>query len=190
MALKSEYRYEVLSKNNWNHFEDLLGERGGCGGCWCMAHRLKTSVYNELKGEGNHRAQKELVWEGKKNGLLLFCEDQAIGWISIAPREEFYKIENSRIYKRNDTQTIYSITCFFVRKDLRRKGISHQLIEAALDYSRCSGIKVVEAYPVIPYAAKMPDAFAWTGIYSVFQKAGFFVYSNKSKSKPLMRYTF
>jgi hypothetical protein len=35
------------------------------------------------------------------------------------PREDFIKLENSRVHKRIDNNIVWSIPCFFIHKDFR-----------------------------------------------------------------------
>ena len=51
-----------------------------------------------------------------------------------------------------------------------------------------NGAKIVEAYPVVPYSNSIPAAFAWTGIPSSFEKAGFKEVIRRSRTRPIMRY--
>src|SRR2546428_10623544 len=78
--------FEPLSPANWNQFEKLFGERGACGGCWCMSFRLKRADFEEGKGQGNKDAMKKLVFENRTTGLLGFYEGEAIAWLSMSPR--------------------------------------------------------------------------------------------------------
>ena len=32
--------FKELSAKTWKDYEALMGENGGCGGCWCMSWRL------------------------------------------------------------------------------------------------------------------------------------------------------
>ena len=50
-----------LDKCNWHDFVELFGERGACGGCWCMSWRLKKSDFERQKGLKNKQAMYELV---------------------------------------------------------------------------------------------------------------------------------
>ena len=54
---------------------------------------------------------------------------------------------------------------------------------------RVEGATAVEAYPVEPYSEKMPAAFAWTGIASAFEKAGFVEVLRRSAARPILRRT-
>jgi GNAT superfamily N-acetyltransferase len=179
---------QPLVKSNWKQFEQLLGERGGCGGCWCMTHRLSAAAFEQNKYDGNKKLLSQLVEREIPVGLLGIMKQEAIAWLSFAPRSQFTRLEKSRIYKPVDFQPVWSITCFFIKKEYRNKGISLVMIEAAKTHAQKNNIKILEAYPVKPYADRMPDPFAWTGFFSTFEKAGFKVVSNLSKARPMMRY--
>jgi len=177
-----------LDSNRWGDFELLFGARGGCGGCWCMSWRQKRSDFYRLRGDGNKLAMKTLVEQNECVGLLAYVDGKPIGWCAIAPREAFPRLENSKVWKRIDDQQVWAITCFFIANSFRRKGISLELIKGAINYCKENSIKIIEAYPVVPYREKIPDAFAWTGFPAVFEKAGFVVAERRSPSKPIMRY--
>jgi GNAT superfamily N-acetyltransferase len=89
--------------------------------------------------------------------------------------------------KRIDDQPVWSIVCLFIARPYRRKGVSVELVKAAADYVRKRGGKIVEGYPVEPRKDEMPDAFAWTGLASAFQKAGFVERARRSETRPIMR---
>ena len=153
-----------------------------------MAWRLPTSVWKNGKGIKNKRAMKRRVTAGTVPGILAYQGNQPIGWCSVAPREEFVFLSHSRVLAPLDQQKVWSISCLFVQKEFRRKNLSVKLLKAAIQYVRKRKGKVVEAYPVIPYSVRMPDAFAWTGTLPAFVKAGFREAGRKSRSRPIMRY--
>ena len=61
-------------------------------------------------------------------------------------------------------------------------------LKAVIKYAKENNIKIIEAYPTIPTQEKLPDAFAWIGLYSSFKKAGFEIVDQTSKSRPMVRY--
>ncbi len=181
--------FEPLTRNNWNKFTELFGINGACGNCWCMYFRLSKTDFEEGKAnEGNKNAIKQLVWSNRPTGLLAFYEDIPIAWCAFAPREDFLKLEKSRVHKRIDEQSVWSIPCTFIAKDFRRKGVSVELLKGVIKFAREQGIKLIEAYPVVPTQAKIPDAFAWTGLYKSFERAGFEIADRTSKNRPMVRY--
>lgn len=184
---KTDLKFTPLTIKSWPKFEKIMGERGGCGGCWCMTYRLTTKEFNANKFDGNKKLMKKIVASKKPVGLIASLKREPIGWISFAPREDYIKIENSRTLKRIGDKPVWSITCFFVKKELRRQGYSKLLIKGAVEFARKKKIKTLEAYPVIPYTNKMPDAFAWLGLLSAFTENGFVVVKKFGKSKAMVR---
>jgi hypothetical protein len=180
--------YKPLSEKTWKDFEFLFGQRGACGGCWCMSWRLKHSAFEKQKGQGNKNAMHKLAKNKEQIGIIGYIGKQAVAWCAVAPREKFVRLENSRVLKRIDEQSVWSITCFFIIKEFRRKGISSEMLKCVIDYCQKKKVKILEGYPSVPYSTNIPAAFAWTGIPSSFEKAGFTEAARRSPSRPIMRY--
>jgi len=181
--------FRPLTPQRWSDLEKLFGARGACGGCWCMSWRLIRSQYEKQKGPGNKAAFKAIVSKGPSPGVLAYSGGEPVGWCAVAPREVHERLENSRILARVDDQPVWSVTCFFVARAFRRAGVSVQLLKAAVAHATKLGAKIVEGYPVEPRKDPMPDVFAWTGMLSAFQKAGFKEIARRSASRPIMRFT-
>ena len=187
--IASELTFEPLTKKNWAQFVQLFGERGACGNCWCMYFRLKKEEFIEGKqNDGNKESMKELVWADLPTGILGLYEGQAIAWCAFAPREDYLKLENSKVHKRIDNKPVWSITCFFIDKHFRRMGVSVAMLKGVIAYAKKKKIKVVEAYPTIPTKDQLPDSFAWIGLYKSFERAGFKIVDRTSKNRPMVRY--
>lgn len=180
--------FAPLTPDRWNDFERLFGQRGACGGCWCMWWRLKRSIFNEQKGSANKRAMRKIVVAGPPPGILAYADGRAIGWCAVGPRTTYPVLERSRTLKAVDEQPVWSITCFFVDKAYRRRGVSEALVAAAVEYAVRQGARIVEGYPIEPKKEREPDAFIWTGLPSAFQKAGFKEVLRRSATRPIVRY--
>jgi GNAT superfamily N-acetyltransferase len=181
-------RFLPVTTSRWKDLEQLFGERGACGGCWCMSWRLAKADFEKGKLRANKAALAALVASGKAPGILAYDGKAPIGWCSVAPREQFDYLRRSRVLAPIDDKPVWSISCLFVRKEYRGQGVSVGLLKAAVDHVRKKGGAIVEGYPVIPYAARMPAAFAWTGTLSAFKRAGFTEAARKSQARPIMRY--
>jgi GNAT superfamily N-acetyltransferase len=178
--------YPVTSAR-WADLEKLFGERGACGGCWCMLWRLKRSQYEKQKGAKNKRALRRIVLSGEPPGLLAYARGQPVGWCALAPREAYPALERSRLLQRLDDKPVWSIACLFVAKAFRRKGVSVQLLQAALGHVRNRGGQILEGYPQDPKKDPMPDVFAHTGLAAAFEEAGFTEQLRRSPTRPIMR---
>jgi GNAT superfamily N-acetyltransferase len=187
--IHEQLTFEPVTKDNWDKFVALFGNRGACANCWCMFYRLKQADFKAGKvNDINKSRMKELIREEKPVGIIAIHEGQAIAWCAFAPREDYLKLENSRVHKRIDDKPVWSIPCFFIDKKFRRKGISVTLLKGVIEYARKHKIGIIEAYPTIPTQEKLPDAFAWIGLYKSFERAGFEIVDHKSKSRPMVRY--
>lgn len=185
--MSGRLEFHPLTPERWADLEELLGPRGACAGCWCMWWRLKRSEWTRQKGTGNQRAFRKIVEAGDPPGILAYAGGKPVGWCAIGPRETYPVLERSRILKRVDDQPVWSVTCFFVARPWRRKGVTEKLLAAAVKYARRRGAKIVEGYPVEPRQARIPDAFAWTGFAAAFRKAGFVEVARRSAGRPVVR---
>src|SRR5579859_4511206 len=164
MAKSLKLSFHPVTPERWPDLEKLFGERGACGGYWCMTWRLKRAEWEKGKGESNKRALQVIVERDDRPGVLACVGDEPVGWCSIAPREVFSALGRSRVLAAVDETPVWSISCLFIAKSYRRQGVSVKLIDAAVKFAATRGAKMVEAYPVEPYSDKMPAAFAWTGL--------------------------
>jgi GNAT superfamily N-acetyltransferase len=181
-------KFQAATPSRWADVEELFGERGACGGCWCMFWRLPRKNFDAGKGAGNKRAFQKIVRSGKKPGVIAYAGREPVAWCAIARREDYVALERSRILQPVDDQRVWSISCLFVKKPYRRRGVSAQLLRAAVEFAAGQGAKVVEGYPVEPSMEKMPDPFLWHGVPSAFLAAGFKEVLRRSKSRPIMRF--
>jgi GNAT superfamily N-acetyltransferase len=183
----SALRFHALTPRRWPDLEQLFGLRGACGGCWCMLWRLTRSDFEKQKGSVNQAALRRIVESKKPAGVIAYYEGQPVGWCAVAPRKDYPSLARSRILKPVDDQVAWSVTCFFVKRDFRRYGLSAQLLQAAAKYAQGHGAKLLEGYPIEPRRRHVPDVFAWTGFASAFRKAGFQEVARRSRTRPFMR---
>ncbi len=184
----SHLEFQPVTRERWNDVAQLFGERGACGGCWCMYWRLSHSVYEKNKGIGNKKAFKKLVNSNGTPGLLAYVHGQPAGWCSFGPREDFQRLAGSRIFERVDDRPVWSIVCFFIARPYRRKGLSVALLKAVVEYAGSRGANIVEGYANDPADRISPDTFVYTGLASTFRKAGFVEVARRSKTRPIMQY--
>lgn len=186
--LTSSLSFRPATAEQWADLEELFGERGACGGCWCMFWRVPRKQYERDKGAGNKRAFKKIVTSNRKPGVIAYYGKEPIGWCAIAPRDEYVGLERSRILMPVDEKPVWSVSCLFIKKPYRRKGFSGQLLRAAVEFAASQGATTIEGYPVEPSMDKMPDPFLWHGVPSAFKAAGFKEVLRRSKSRPIMRF--
>jgi GNAT superfamily N-acetyltransferase len=154
-----------------------------------MWWRQSSSEWQKRRGSDRKEALKTIAFQGKVPGILAYSDGQPIGWCSISPREDFHRLERSRTLKRVDNQPVWSVVCFFVAKQFRGKGISTKLLKAAVKYAGEHGAEIIEGYPSRS-KERLQDTVVYTGLASMFLKAGFIDLGSISKTRTIMRYEF
>jgi len=180
---------EPLTIERWPDFEILFGPNGACGGCWCTWWKLPHADFKLMKGDGARQAQREIVAAGTVPGLLAYVDGLPIGWIAVEPRAAYPRLARSRVLKAVDDQPVWSVTCFFISKRMRRRGVTVALLRAAIEHVRQNGGRIIEGYPVEPREGKSPDAFVFTGLPGAFRAAGFVEVARHSPTRPIYRIT-
>lgn len=176
------------TREHWSDLVTLFGARGACGGCWCMFWRRTGAEYSAAKGAKNRRALRRLVQSEEPPGLMAWVDGEPAGWIALAPRSAYRRLERSRILKPVDDRSgVWSVPCFFVAREHRGRGLTVALLRAAVDHAARRGARILEGYPVEP-AARQADVFVYTGLASAFRKAGFREAVRRSPTRPVMRY--
>lgn len=175
-----------LTAARWRDFEALFGPRGACAGCWCMYYRLPGKQFHAGKGAKNKRAMKKIVDGGEIPGLLAYVDGVPAGWVSMAPRESFPRLERSRVLARVDDRPVWSVVCFFVHKDHRKRGLTGRLLDAAAAWAGRQGAALVEGYP-LDTAKEVPSVFAWNGFLGAFERARFEEVARRSPARPIVR---
>ena len=171
----------------WKDVEKLFGDKGACGGCWCMHWRLTKKEFEQKKGDGNRTAFRRIVKGKAQTGIIAYENKNPVGWIAFAPREHYTKLETSRILQPVDDKPVWSVVCFFVDKNHRRKGLTVEMLKEAAKHAKKNGGKILEGYPIEPNTDNYVPAFAYTGLASAFKKAGFTEAARRSETRPIMR---
>ena len=143
---------EPVTPERWPDLVDLFerrGPRGGhrnspAAGCWCMYWRDRSLPH----GEPKQRALEALVRSGREPGLIAYEAGTPVGWVAVAPREEFAALLRSPQYRpRDDDVGVWAIVCFVVDRYARGKGVAGTLVDAAVAHAAARGASAVEAYP-------------------------------------------
>ena len=161
-----------LTSPRWPELVELFERRGPRGGaqnspaygCWCMYWRDRSLPH----GEPKKQALAELVRAGRETGLLAYDDGRPVGWVSIAPREEYGDLLRSPQYRpRTEEHGVWSIVCFTIDRGARGRGLAPTLLDAAVAHACSRRASTVEAYP---HATKADD---YMGSLELFLGRGF-----------------
>ncbi|MEM8645388.1 MAG: GNAT family N-acetyltransferase [Pseudomonadota bacterium] len=156
--------------------------------CWCMHPRLTDAQMRALPGEGKAKdrrraALEQLARRPTAPGVLAYQGREPVGWVAVAPRGEYARVDGSRATPRVDEENVWVIACIAVRKDYRGSGVAVKLIQAAAAYAIENGAPAVEAYPRAG-TQWTGDDNAYFGTEPMFKRAGFDVVRGQLENLP------
>jgi GNAT superfamily N-acetyltransferase len=169
-----EITIRPVDMSRWQDLTKLFGPSGIQRGCWCMGRRLSAKEFEANGNAENRAALKQLVRDCRPVGLVGYVADNPVTWCAVAPRPAYQPILRSRslpIDEPND-ESIWAITCLFTKAGFRKQRLTVPMIEAAVEYARSSGARIVEAYPV---EGTIGDVSR--GMLSTFVHTGFSVHA-------------
>ena len=150
-----------------------------------MYWRIGTA-YHQRDRAKNKAALRRIVKRGPPPGLLAFDGGLAVGWCQLTPRADLAWLDRTRHLTRVDDLPVWSISCFYVRRGYRRRGVVSSLIAAAVKAARRAKAPALEAYP-IDTSKPQSTHNLFTGTASAFARAGFKTVARRAPHRPVMR---
>ena len=143
----SEYAIRALDASTWDAFARLVEKHNGCGfgGCWCTSFHSREG---RPEGEKGRPWKERLVREGNAHAALVFngvARGSVVG-IRLAGGASAHLSPEGMGDRLTGEPPAYRITCIFVDRDYRRKGVAAAAVRGALDLIATAGGGVVEAY--------------------------------------------
>lgn len=173
-----------LTLDLWPALEELFGTSRPASRCWCMYGRIGRA-YRTRPPARNKAAFHDIVKRGPPPGLIAFDGDIAVGWCQLTPRDAIPILDRTWRLKRVDEVPVWSISCLYVRPPYRRRGVTSQLIAAALKAAKRAGAPALEAYP---FDANVSPSASGSGYASTFDRAGFKIVARRLPARPIMRH--
>jgi GNAT superfamily N-acetyltransferase len=194
--MADELEIHPLTADRMSDLAELFGQGGDPKWCWCAYYRLRGMSWQNSTPARNRAVLKRAVdsatTDDRAPGLVAYRGGAAVGWVSLAPREEFERLEHSTVLRRVDDRPVWSIVCFVVGRKARGQGVASALLDAAVAYAREHGATLLEAYPIETGERRVPAANAYHGTLSMFERAGFRVverrqFNRTSPVRPIVR---
>ena len=129
---RRSFHVAPLSPERWPDLEVLFGERGASSGCWCMWWRVPAKEWERDAGAGNRNVFRRIVEAGPAPGLLAYDGGRPVGWVAVAPREEYPRLNRSPKLKPIDDVPTWAVTCFYIDREYRGSGVAGTLLAAAV----------------------------------------------------------
>lgn len=183
-----------LSAERLPDLRALFDQGGDPRRCQCAWWRTPASGWGDWTRERNQRVLGELAGHDPAPGLVAYANGgtEAVGWVSLGPREHFVRLERSKVLARLDDAPVWSIVCFIVARRWRGRGVATALLDAAVAFARHHGATLIEAYPVDPARGRVPPASAFMGPQPMFERAEFEVVGHRqwnagTPPRPILR---
>lgn len=143
-------------------------KRPDAGGCWCMAYRDSRVPNLERPAFLSGLCATE-----PGPGVLAYVDGEVAGWCSVAPRSTYRRLMGSRTIPFLDERDAWSAVCFVVRPGYRRRGLMHELLDAAVGHAAAHGAEVIEGYPVETGGTRVDVISGYVGTVELFEAHGF-----------------
>ena len=188
------YSTKELTPRTYPDFQELAVRQGSC---WCMYYQrpgpIGTKLTTDARNRINRKDKEKLVRRGKSHAILVYDGATQVGWCQYGTQDELPRIDAGRNYRKigppAGVKKLWRITCFFVDKNHRSKGVSKAGLSAALKSIEKRGGGIVEAYPVVSEKMAAVPEWRWFGTPGMFEREGFRAVAPLGTSLTLMRKT-
>jgi ribosomal protein S18 acetylase RimI-like enzyme len=186
-----ELTVRPLTPETWDAFAALVERHNGIfGGCWCIWFHPDCAERGQGY-EGNRALKRRHVEEGTAHAALVLDGDRAVAWCEYGTPQELPNIHHRKDYEAKlDQLPDWRLTCIFIDKAYRRRGLSHLALRGALDLIAQAGGGVVEGYPQdLSDGRRVGNSFLYNGTRALYEAAGFTYQRPKGKGHTVMRRT-
>ena len=170
-ARMPKYTVKPLAPATWSDFAALVERHDGVwGGCWCL------EFHADGKARGPHRraAKEAHVRAGTAHAALVYDGDRCVGWCQFGSPEELPRIKRRRAYDAEPGDAPdWRITCFFVDKAYRGKGVASAALTGALKEIARLGGGLVESFPEDVEGRTVSGSFLHNSRLAMFEGQGF-----------------
>lgn len=190
--MNERFRAQPLTTDRWDDFEAVMGPRGACYDCWCTYFRLSPAERKSFAGSEKKDFMRQRVSAGPAPGLIGYLGDRPVGWVQVGPRADVPNWNSPRTVSRPldeadaEDPTIWAVSCFFIVSKERGKGLSHQMLAAAVAHARAAAARVIDACP-IERTKQSKSVGLYVGSRRIFEAAGFAEVASRKEGRPLMR---
>ncbi len=174
-----------LTEATWPSLETLFSANKTVGGCWCVWFMRPHAQVRAGWGADNRAFLRERV--GAPLGLLAVRDGEPLGWVAVAPRPTYPRLATSAITRSDAGPDTWSVTCFFVHRRARGRGLAADLLSAAVGYAADRGAAAVEGHPVDTEGARRSSGDLYHGTLEMFRAAGFDLVDRRGTRRALVR---
>jgi GNAT superfamily N-acetyltransferase len=196
-------RIVPANESSWEDLQTVFGERGTAPICQCQRFKLRPKESFRWSPVEERAARLQAQTNAGQpdadttTGLVAYLDGEPVAWCAVERRTAYTGL--IRVYRvpwvgRSEDKaddSVWALTCFFVRAGFRRRGFTYELAKAAVDFARERGARALEGYPMITEPGQV---VIWdevlVGTRSIFADAGFTEVSHPTPRRVVMRIDF
>jgi GNAT superfamily N-acetyltransferase len=202
-CMGDELRIVPANEAACDDLQAVFGVRGAAAHCQCQRYKLQPrEAFRKFPVEERARRLREQTACGRPDsettsGFVAYLDGEPVGWCAVEPRTAYGGLaRNNRVpwegrSEDKADETVWAVTCVFVRAGFRGRGIAYALARAAVDFARARGARALEAYPIL---VEPGQTISWDEIHvgnpSIFRAAGLAEVNRPTKRRVVMRTDF
>ncbi|MGH2540276.1 MAG: GNAT family N-acetyltransferase, partial [Actinomycetota bacterium] len=145
---------------SWEDLQAIFGMRGDPSRCFCQRYKMAPGESwasvgaEELAARLREQTECGHPTSSTTSGLVAYLDDEPVGWCAVEPRPAYPRMLRKmrvpwegRAEDKHD-EGVWAVTCFVTRAGFRKRGITHALAHAAVDFARDRGARALEGYPI------------------------------------------
>lgn len=143
---------KLAGPDEWMDVQRALTGGGDGRNCQCCWPVMSSAEWRESSRDGRREFLHTQLATGPAPGIVCYANGDAVGWARVGPRPLQHRVTAMRIVRKGSSEplddiSVWALTCFSVRREARGTGVMSALLNAAIDYAKSSGARVLEAYP-------------------------------------------
>ena len=172
-----EILIQPATADRFDDAEHALTGGGDGASCQCQWWTITNAEFNATSRDEKTELLRDELQGEVPPALIAYVDGEAAGWVRVGPRDAQRRIARTREFAEAtqppDDPTVWSVSCFVVRKEHRGIGLNTRLLEAAVAFAQEHGARIVEGYPIDVSSGRKSSNGLFRGVLSVFESAGF-----------------
>ncbi|RVH97628.1 GNAT family N-acetyltransferase [Sinorhizobium meliloti] len=166
---KEQTRFVRLNKQLRPDFYKLHAKADHGSWCQCVAWWVPSwEGFSERTKEENVHLRECLFEQDISDGYLLYRDTEPVGWCQVTPVGCIPKLAAQ--FSLEADSSIWAISCFFVPKEMRRRGVAGELLDSIVAEARRSATRLI----AFPKLNETDDELGlWNGPIELFKSRGF-----------------
>lgn len=192
-------RVVPANEASFDDIQAVFGPRGTARICQCQRYKLAPKEsFGSFPLEERALRLREQTNAGRADaretmGLVAYLDGEPVGWCAVEARSAYSGLR--RVYRTpwegraedKSDDTVWAVTCVFVRAGFRKRGIAYALAAAAVEHAGARGARALEAYPMRSEAGEITWDEIHVGVESIFAAAGMETVSRPGIRRAVMR---